>query len=437
MRLSGVIPLDETFVPQKLERWWLGFVVTLSILVCATRASAQAPDQLPHDHAAMQRSWMLMQDGVVFTTVNHQGGPRGGDELAVQNWWMGMGERTIGGGRLRIALMFSLEPATLGKDGYRELFQSGETLNDFPLIDRQHPHDFLMQASVSYRMPVGRGFSLTVTGAPVGEPALGPVAFMHRSSAFENPTAPLSHHTLDSTHITMNVLTAGVDRGPWQVEASAFHGAEPDENRWDLDPGTLDSWSVRGWYRPTNAWTFQVSHGYLTNPEASETGDIRRTTASASWLRKSGDHGSTAATIAYGRNNEVGGDFNAFIGEVTHTRDRAHPISLYSRFESLQVEDDLLRFGVHGFTGGGRKRHVPETGEGRDWLTALTIGGVQTLGRPWGLDLGAGADVTFYVVPQVLQPLYESSPTSFHVFFRLRPPSPMGRMVETTMGGLR
>jgi hypothetical protein len=328
----------------------------------------------------------------------------------------------------------------MGKDGYPLLFQTGETADGRePLIDRQHPHDFLMQASASYRMPVGRGYSLTFTGAPVGEPALGPVAFMHRASAFENPTAPLSHHTLDSTHITMGVLTAGLDRGPWQVEASTFHGAEPDEDRWDLmDPGALDSWSVRGWYRPTTAWTFQLSHGFLKNPEASETGDVRRTSVSGSWMRKRGDHGWTAATIAYGRNNEVGGDFNAIIGEITHTRDRAHPISFYSRWESLQVEDDLLRFGVHGFSEeGGRKRHVPETGAGRDWLTALTLGGAQALGKPWGLDLGVGADVTFYVVPAILQPNYGSSLASFHVLFRVRPPAPMGRMLETTMSGWR
>ncbi len=155
-----------------------------------------------------------MQDGVVFFNFNDQGSPRGGEELAVQNWWMGMAERRAGGGRLRFALMLSLEPATLGEDGYREIFQVGETLDGMPLIDRQHPHDFLMQAAVVWRTPLGRGYSLTLAGAPVGEPALGPVAFMHRSSAFENPTAPLSHHTVDSTHISMGVLTAGLDRGP-------------------------------------------------------------------------------------------------------------------------------------------------------------------------------------------------------------------------------
>ena len=106
--------------------------------------------------------------------------------------------------------MLSLDPATLGEDGYRELFQVGETLDARPLIDRQHPHDFLMQAAVVWRVPLPRAYRLTLAGAPVGEPALGPIAFMHRASAVENPTAPLGHHTLDSTHISMGVVTAGV-----------------------------------------------------------------------------------------------------------------------------------------------------------------------------------------------------------------------------------
>src|SRR5262245_58564349 len=204
-------------------------IVVLAIvsLVSESSALAQTSPPMQHDHAAMQSSgWQLMQDGVVFFNFNHQGSPRGGNELAVQNWWMGMAQRRAGSGNLRVSLMFSLEPATLGRDGYRQIFQSGETANDAPLVDRQHPHDFLMQAAAVWRTPIGKGYSLTLAGAPVGEPALGPIAFMHRASAFENPTAPLAHHTLDSTHITMGVLTAGIDRGPWQVETSIFHGAE-------------------------------------------------------------------------------------------------------------------------------------------------------------------------------------------------------------------
>ena len=373
-------------------------------------------------------SWHLMQDGVAFLTFNHQGGPRGGDEFVSQNWWMGMAQRPVKQGTLTFNLMLSLDPATVTNDGYREIFQAGEALDGQPLIDRQHPHDFLMQAAVVWRTPLARDFSLTLAGAPVGEPALGPVAFMHRSSAFENPTAPLSHHTLDSTHIAMGVLTAGVDRGPWQVEGSLFRGREPDDNRWDLmDPGALDSWSVRGWYRPNSEWTFQASHGFLNDPEELEPGDVRRTTASASWRRVRG-HGWTSATVAYGRNDKQDFDYNAFLAESTHTFGSN---TVYGRFEAPQVETNLLRFGEHA--GHDHGLGAPVFTAPPSVVKAFTLGAVRTVGRWSGWDVGAGGDVTFYGVPTPLQPTHGEHPVSFHLFVRVRPPAPMGRMTDATM----
>jgi hypothetical protein len=404
-----------------------------SLLTVLARSTPESSQPMQHQHGDMSASaWHIMKDGVVFLTFNHQGDGRGGDELVSQNWWMGMAERRAAGGTLRFNLMLSLEPATVGKDGYRELFQIGETVDDRALIDHQHPHDLLMQAAVVWRVPLPRDYGLTLAGAPVGEPALGPVAFMHRASAFENPTAPLGHHVLDSTHIAMGVLTAALDRGPWQVEGSIFHGAEPDEQRWDLmDPGALDSWSVRGWYRPNAAWTFQVSHGFLHEPEATDPGDLRRTTGSASWMRRHAS-GWTAATLAYGRNNEPGRDFSTGLAEATHAFGRE---TVYGRFEARQVETDLLRFGIHGFVGTGKKTHVPEGVGGVDTILATTIGGTHRIMERSGWDLAAGADATFYGVPAVLEPLYGNAPVSFHVFLRLRPPAPMGRMGEMTMTG--
>ena len=197
--------------------------------------------------------------------------------------------------------MLSLDPATVGKQGYSHIFEIGESFEGNPLIDHQHPHDFLMQAAAVWRQPLSKGLTLTLAGAPVGEPALGPIAFMHRSSAAENPMSPLGHHTFDSSHIAMGVITAGLDRGPFQVESSVFHGAEPDENRWDLmDPGALDSWSIRGWYRPSPAWSFQVSHGFLKEPDALEEGDVWRTTASAHVKLPARAAGSTAPSRSPG-----------------------------------------------------------------------------------------------------------------------------------------
>jgi hypothetical protein len=408
-------------------------LVAASLVLFPSLALGQSPSpDAPHQHGAMSMassSWHVMQDGVAFLTFNRQGGSRGGEELASQNWWMGMAEHPFAKGRLVFNLMLSLEPWTTGRDGYREIFQAGEALDNVAVIDRQHPHDFLMQAAVVWRRPLARGYTLTLAGAPVGEPALGPVAFMHRASAIDNAAAPLAHHTLDSTHISMGVATASIERGPWQVESSLFHGREPDDDRWDImDPGALDSWSVRGWYRPTSSWTFQVSHGFLNEPETLETGDIRRTTASAGWNRPRAS-GSDAMTVAYGRNNNEGADFSAILAESTHTFGRN---TVYSRFEAVQVETDLLRFGVHAFLG-GKKAHVPDDSGRVDVVRALTLGAARTIAKWSDWDVAAGADLTAYGVPPVLKPTHGNAPVSFHIFLRVRPPTPMGRMTDVTM----
>lgn len=374
-------------------------VVVLSIVLALLSRAARAQDAPPSP-------WMLMSDGALFATVNHQGGPRGGDEFISTNWWMGMANRTAGEGQLTFTGMLSLDPLTATGRGYREIFQSGEVYQGEPIVDRQHPHDFLMQAAVVYRIPIDYRTGFTIAGGPVGEPALGPVAFMHRPSAAENPAAPLGHHTLDSTHIAMGVITAALDRGPFTIETSLFNGREPDDNRWDLmDPGKLDSWSARAWYEPSAEWQFQISHGFLEQPEAAEPGDIRRTTGSASWFKRR-DGGFTAATVALGRNDTDHGAFHALLAEATERRGAT---SLYGRLEITEKET-VSR------------------------VTALTVGAVRELTRWKGFEIGAGGDVTGYVVPAAAQPSYGGSPVSFHLFLRVRPPAGhMGRMWNMRM----
>jgi hypothetical protein len=388
-------------------------VVFVLCLVLAPRVSHAQDDPSP---------WMLMSDGVLFATFNHQGGPRGGDELLSTNWWMGMANRQAGKGQLTFTGMLSLDPATATPRGYRELFQTGEAYKGEPIVDRQHPHDFVMQAAVVWRVPLDYRTGFTIAGAPVGEPALGPTAFMHRPSASENPAAPLGHHTLDSTHIAMGVVTAALDHGPFTIEGSVFNGREPDDNRWDvMDPGPLDSWSTRVWYEPSPSWQFQISHGFLKEPEALEPGDVRRTTASGSWLRRRGED-FTAATIAVGRNDKVHGAFNAFLAEAT---DHRGATSFYGRFESVQTETALLEEGI-------AIEESPVAAPSR--VTALTLGAVRDVSRWRGLEIGVGADVTGYVVPDTLVPSYGSHPVSFHLFVRVRPPAGhMGRMWNMRM----
>jgi hypothetical protein len=226
-----------------------------------------------------REDWVWNFHGNTILSWNGATGPRGYGEASLANWWMAMGSRVLGLGIMDLRFMGSLEPATTPRGGTPQLFQTGETFGGKPLIDRQHPHDLFMELAGRYSIPWGNA-TLFLYGGPVGEPALGPNAYMHRSSAADNALAPLSHHIQDSTHISMGVLTGGVQWGRCQVESSLFRGREPDENRWNLDLGPLDSYSGRVSFTPSEDWAMQVSSGFLRQPEASEKGDLIRTTAS-------------------------------------------------------------------------------------------------------------------------------------------------------------
>ncbi len=402
----------------------LAFACLLAVVLLP--AAVRGQDHADH---APSPSWTFMQDGVVWVMFNAQGSPRGEREIKAPNWWMGMFERPIGAGTLTLDVMLSLDAVTVGAQGYSHIFQIGESYQGNALIDHQHPHDFLMQGGAIWRQPFLLGTTMTLVGAPVGEPALGPVAFMHRSSAVENPMAPLGHHTLDSTHIAMGVLTGALEKGWFQGEYSLFNGVEPDENRWDLmDPGPLNSWSVRGWFRPSPAWSAQVSYGYLTTPDRLEEGDVKRTTASLSWKSSPGARW-TSATIAWGRNRKLGGKYNAGLGELTHEFGTSG--SIYARGEATDVEDDVLRTGVHTSLGGRKTSHVVLPG-GISTVGAVTLGATKTLWRPRGWIAEAGGQLTGYGVPPPLTPFYGAHPWSGQIFFIVRPPA-MHRMLDVTM----
>jgi len=376
-------------------------------LAFPTVSTAQTQD------VAAASGWHVMQDAVVYGMFNHQGGPRGGDEFRVPNWWMGMFSRPVKSSSLTFNAMLSLDPATVGNRGYRELFQVGETFEGQPLVDYQHPHDVFMQLAAVWRLPIGTKTGFTLAGGPSAEPALGPVAFMHRASAMENPLAPLSHHTFDSTHIAFGVITAAVDHGAWMGEVSVFNGREPDEHRWDFDFGALDSFSGRLWFRPREQWEFQVSSGRLKSPEELGHGDVVRTTASGSWLRAAGEN-FTAVTAALGVNATEDADRASFLMEGAR---RAGSNALYGRLEIVQVETGTI-------LNDSSISHAV-----KDTVGAFTVGGVRALPAWRRVESGVGAAVTFYAVPASLEASYGSGPVSFQVFFRLRlAAGPMGRM---------
>ena len=221
---------------------------------------------------AMHKDWSFMLMGQAYMIDTQQSGPRGGDKFFSANWGMFGASHGLARGTLQFDLMLSLDPATITERRYPELFQTGETAFGKPIVDGQHPHDFIMALGVHYARPLSENTLLELYFAPVGDPALGPVAFPHRASASEIPQAPLSHHWQDSTHVADEVVTAGIKYKKVRLEASGFYGTEPDENRWNIDHGPINSWSGRLSYFPSNNWSAQVSVGQIGAARASGAG---------------------------------------------------------------------------------------------------------------------------------------------------------------------
>ncbi|HEX8500043.1 MAG TPA: hypothetical protein VF659_05570 [Pyrinomonadaceae bacterium] len=372
---------------------------------------ASTPAYMLHRQAG---DWTLMFHGEAKLGVNAQGGPRGVTKFESQNWFMPMASRQVGRGTLELRGMFSAEPLTYSGKGSPQLFQSGEVYKGRPIVDAQHPHDLLMELSARYTLPVGeRGSWFAYFGYP-GEPALGPVAFMHRASASENPSAPLSHHLQDSTHIAFGVLTTGFTYRWLKVEGSVFNGREPDEQRYGFEAGPWNSRSVRVSVAPNRNWVFQYSYGFLKNPELLHEGDTHRQTASVQYNRPL-KRGNLAAAFIWGRNREGhGGEefkLNGYVLESTlNFLDKNY---LYTRLEladrrDILSEEELVDLGF------GRHAHPLFR------VGAYTFGYVRDIYENDSFKLGLGGDTTFYSKPEILDAVYGRNPVSFKGFLRIR-----------------
>jgi hypothetical protein len=273
--------------------------------------------------------WNLMVHGNGFLQYINEGSDRGDSQFGSINWIMAMANREAAGGRFTSRVMMSLDPFTVGKCGYPDLLASGELCNGAQLHDRQHPHDLFMEVAVRYQHPINDQLAYEIYGGPVAEPALGPTAFPHRVSALPNPIAPISHHWFDATHVSFGVVTGGVYGRRWKAEGSLFNGREPDENRDDFDFGTLDSYSGRFWFLPTDRWALQVSAGHLKEAELRPGGeppvDVDRVTTSATYHRPLQGTGVWATTVAWGRNSDPAEDAtHAFLFETSATFSERH-----------------------------------------------------------------------------------------------------------------
>jgi hypothetical protein len=353
-------------------------------------------------------TWNAMFMGTAFIVDTQQSGSRGGDKLYSPNVFMGALEHRAGAkGAFQVDLMLSLEPATITGERYPLLFQTGETAYGHPLYDAQHPHNFIMGLGFHYDYQVAEDTMLRFYFAPVGDPALGPVAYPHRASAEELPEAPISHHLQDSTHISDGVVTVGISHKMLTLEASGFHGAEPGENRWIVQQGAIDSWSTRLWFLPSKNWAAQVSVGRLTHPEALEPGDQIRSTASLSYSRPMAGS-SWDSSLIWGRAHftATNRNLNSYLAESSIPVSRKNFIT--GRIE-LVDKDELFAA-------------QPENPLFNDTfrIGAYTLGYTRDVSLFSRVETGIGANFSLYSLPDAIKPMYGNHPVGGNIFVRLR-----------------
>jgi len=334
-------------------------------------------------------TWEVMLHGNAFLQFLLDAKTRGSSQSGSVNWFMAMARRPVGGGTLGGRAMASFEPWTIRGCGYPDLLASGEQCEGKGIYDKQHPHDLFMELAAEYERPLAGDVRWQVYAGLSGEPALGPAGFPHRLSAMPNPLAPIAHHWLDSTHVSFGVVTAGIHTSKWNVEASAFNGREPDEDRGNLDLAALDSASVRLSLAPRRDLVIQVSAGHLREAEAGHDDgeprtDVDRITASASWHRSLGTS-YLATTFAWGRNVEEDEASQAWLVESNLTVDDQH--AWFGRLELVGKPSHDL--GLHDLD------ELVTVGK-------LQAGYVRYLPAWGGLTPGAGISFSAAVVPKSL-----------------------------------
>jgi hypothetical protein len=352
------------------------------------------------------KGWNWMSMGQAFVLDTQQSGPRGHDKLFSTNWFMFGAAHSLGKGSFMIRLMLSLEPATVTSRRYPELFQTGETAYGNALVDAQHPHNFIMGLSFTYAHPLTADGLWEVYYAPVGDPALGPVAFPHRASAIDLPQAPLAHHWQDSTHISYNVVTTALTYKKLRWETSGFHGAEPGENRWIVTSGAMDSWATRVSVLPNKHWMAQFSAGRIAHPEALQAGDVVRTTASVHYS-KAIRGGDWSSSLIWGRNHDTVTKHNGNGYTLESVLPFSRKNSLTGRAElvdkdelfptSPELEGQTFRIGAY------------TVGYSREIKTSIRF-----------LQTALGTNATLYSLPATIKPFYGDHPWGVYVYLRLR-----------------
>lgn len=373
-----------------------------------------SPDVAPmNGQMYHSNKWMYMLHYNLFVRYNKQdlnnNGSHGDEMVDAPNWLMFMGQRQVGEkGLFRFGTMFSLDAVITGQKGYPLLFQSGESAHGIPLVDRQHPHDLFSELSVAYSYELSKKSDVFAYIGYPGEPALGPVAFMHRASGIDNPDAPISHHWIDATHITYGVATLGVRAGEFKLEGSSFTGREPNENRYNLDKPKFDSWSGRFSFNPSKNWALEISHAYIKSPEALHADEnVNRTVASAEYALQLKNNHSFNATAIWGMNKQKNEDGeNAALLEASY---HLKKIAFYGKYEYVQKSTEEL--------------NLDETSYGNNLfnVNAYTIGLNYDILHVNKTIIAIGSHFTLYNEDKKLNSLYGKNPTAVEVYLRIYP----------------
>jgi len=370
------------------------------------------PDATPmYAWMKSKNAWNYMVHGSLFIRQNWQNlnnnYENGGRQFDETGWAMGMAQRSVGkNGLFLFRTMLSIDPLTIGGNGYPLLFQTGESYQGKPLVNRQHPHDLFSELAIAYTHRINNDIDASAYVGYPGEPALGPTAFMHRISSINNPDAPLGHHWQDATHVTFGVATFGVRYKKFKIEASSFTGREPDENRYNFDQPRFDSYSYRISYAPSPNFVMQASHGYIKSPEALSPGlNVKRTTASVIYSKRRTGNNLLTAAFVWGYNDEVGlHQEQSVLTEVNYQFNRT---ALYSRYEWVDKSAEELQ--------------LTSIGDKLFSIQSLTLGVNRSLASWLKTNIALGAQGAFSFIPSLLETFYGRNPFSAEIYIRIIP----------------
>jgi len=190
------------------------------------------------------------------------------------------GAAKLGRGTLTLRTMLSFEPPHLTA-ALPEFFNR-EKVRTAAHCRWQHPHDFFMNRR-ALRLPLATSLSHCIRAHGRSSDGRSPIhtALSHRRILL------LRSVTISRIRRILRAMSSrGLTYRKARVEASGFHGREPDEHRWNIDPARSNSWATRVTIAPAANWTLQILDCQLHSPEAiAPEEDIRRMTASIMYNR--------------------------------------------------------------------------------------------------------------------------------------------------------